>query len=263
MGMRKSLAAAAPPHSKDEVEILKRNVFCSTCPPILPKPEETTSGALASGPMKTTMPIRLVLTAVADDPGWSMAVICETGDRKDCGAFGINSKVKDGTLIAIEERRIEFDVRGHVEYLEFELPAASPAVASNAASPMVANLDDDPLAKDLDKGVKKVSETEYQVNRDLLDKVLGDTNLLARSARIVPNVVDGKSQGFKLYAIRPNSIYARIGLQNGDSIQQINGYDMSSPTSALEAYTKLRHANHLTVSLTRRGAPTTMDYTVR
>jgi len=255
---RKPPTPPPPPHTKDETEILKRNVFCSNCPPILPKPEETTS--VNTGPSKTTMPVRLVLTAVSDDPRWSLAVLCDT-QAKECGAFGLDSKVKDATVIAIDEKRVEFDVHGHVEFLEFE--TTSPALASNVPPPPNPFGDDDPLARDLEKGVKKISESEYQVNRDLLDKVLADTNLLARSARIVPNIVDGKPNGFKLYAIRPNSVYASIGLQNGDAVQSINGYDMSSPDKALEVYTKLRRANHLSVAITRRGQTQTLDYTIR
>jgi hypothetical protein len=34
--MRAPVAAAAPVYSKQVEEILKRNIFCSTCPPILP-----------------------------------------------------------------------------------------------------------------------------------------------------------------------------------------------------------------------------------
>jgi general secretion pathway protein C len=259
VAIHKLLAPPTPPHSKDDTKILERNVFCSTCPPIIAKQDETANVNL--GPQKTTMPIRLVVTAVSEDKNWSVAVLCDTS-TKECGAFGLGSKVRDATIIDIAEKRVEFDANGHVEFIEFD---AAQAVASNApVPPPTSNFgDDDPLAKDLDKGVKKISETEYQVNRDLLDKVLGDTSLLARSARIVPNVIDGKTSGFKLYAIRPNSVYARIGLQNGDSISAINGYDMSSPDKALEVYTKLRRANHLTVNITRRGQQTTMDYTIR
>jgi general secretion pathway protein C len=248
------------PHNKDESAILDRNIFCSGCPPIRAKPEaETPQGP--SGPVKTSMPVRLVVTAVSKDPRWSIIVLCDT-QTKECGAFGLDSKVREATVISIDEKRAEFDVHGRVEFIELEGPQTQ--LASNTPiAPQPGLGDDDPMARDLDKGVKKVSETEYQVNRELLDKVLGDTNLLARSARIVPNIVDGKPSGFKLYAIRPNSVYARIGLQNGDAVQAINGYDMSSPDKALEVYTKLRRANHLTVSVTRRGQPTTLDYSIR
>ena len=52
-------------------------------------------------------------------------------------------------------------------------------------------------------------------------------------------------------------------MQNGDTIKAINGLDMSSPDKALEIYTKLRYASHLSVSVERRGENTTLDYSIR
>src|SRR5262245_6199187 len=69
---RKPPAPPTPPHGKDDTEILKRNVFCSTCPPIIPKVQDE-NATVNTGPQKTTMPIRLVVTAVSEDPRWSVA----------------------------------------------------------------------------------------------------------------------------------------------------------------------------------------------
>jgi general secretion pathway protein C len=52
-------------------------------------------------------------------------------------------------------------------------------------------------------------------------------------------------------------------MQNGDTVQSINGYDMTSPDAALEAYTKLRKADHLTVGVERRGQKMTLDWSVK
>ncbi len=68
---------------------------------------------------------------------------------------------------------------------------------------------------------------------------------VAKGARVVPAVKNGKPDGFKLYAIRPSSVYAKLGLQNGDTLQSINGFDLTSADKALEVYTKLREATSL------------------
>jgi general secretion pathway protein C len=47
---------------------------------------------------------------------------------------------------------------------------------------------------------------------------------VAKGARVVPAVKNGKPDGFKLYAIRPSSVYSKLGLTNGDTIQSINGF---------------------------------------
>ena len=79
----------------------------------------------------------------------------------------------------------------------------------------------------------------------------------------MPSIKNGKPNGFKLYAIRPSSAFAKIGLQNGDTIHAINGFDLTSPDKALEVYTKVREANSISVSITRRGKPVNMNYSIR
>jgi general secretion pathway protein C len=76
----------------------------------------------------------------------------------------------------------------------------------------------------------------------------------------VPHEQDGKVVGVKLYGIRRKSLLGSLGLQNGDLLRTINGFDMSSPDTALEAYSKLRSANNLTMAVTRRGRATNMEY---
>ncbi len=113
------------------------------------------------------------------------------------------------------------------------------------------------------KGISKVGEGKYEIRRSALNKVLGNTTLLARSARIVPSVKNGKPNGFKLYAIRPGSLYSLLGMFNGDTISAINGHSITTPDKALEVYTKLRSASHLSISFARRGTPLTHEYTIR
>jgi general secretion pathway protein C len=91
------------------------------------------------------------------------------------------------------------------------------------------------------------------IKREVIDRVLSDTTSLATAARFVPSIRDGRPNGFKLYAIRPTSIFARLGFQNGDTIKAINGNSMDSPDKALEVYTKLRHADRLSIDVERRG----------
>ena len=87
--------------------------------------------------------------------------------------------------------------------------------------------------------------------------------MLARSARIVPEIRDGKAAGFRLFSVRSDGPFGKIGLQNGDVIYAINGLEMTSPDKALEIYTKLKSANHLAVALERNGQKITKDYNIR
>ncbi len=101
--------------------------------------------------------------------------------------------------------------------------------------------------------IEKIDDTHYRLPRATADALLADPSTMAKGARVVPAIRNGQPDGFKLYAIRPSSVYARLGFQNGDTVRAINGYEMTSPDKALELYTKARNANDLTFDLWRRG----------
>ena len=74
----------------------------------------------------------------------------------------------------------------------------------------------------------------------------------------------GLSPSFSLiHAIRPSSIYAKLGLSNGDTIHSINGFELDSLDKGLEVYQKVRDASGLQVSVTRRGKPMTINYSIK
>jgi type II secretory pathway component PulC len=92
------------------------------------------------------------------------------------------------------------------------------------------------------------------VRRSDIDRLLtGDG--FARSARIVPSMRDGAPNGFKLYAIRPGSALAAIGLVNGDTVHRINDLRLDTADGAMEVYTKTRVSDHFDIELTRQGQP--------
>ena len=115
---------------------------------------------------------------------------------------------------------------------------------------------------ELDQGIKQVSDTKYTVRRNLVDKLLQNQAELMRSARVVPHEENGRVVGVKLYGIRKSSLLGKLGLQNGDMLRTINGFDMGSPDSALEAYAKLRSASNLSLAVVRRGNAVTMEYNI-
>jgi general secretion pathway protein C len=84
-----------------------------------------------------------------------------------------------------------------------------------------------------------------------------------KQARIVPEQKDGKVVGIRLFGIRPDTLLGKLGLQNGDRLEAINGFEMASPEKALEAYAKLRTAESLNVKVTRRGQPVSIDFKIQ
>jgi hypothetical protein len=84
---------------------------------------------------------------------------------------------------------------------------------------------------------------------------LDSISRLASGCRIVPAFENGRSVGFKLFSIRPCSVFAKAGLENGDVVRTINGRDLSTPEHALETFDALANADELVFDVTRRGEP--------
>jgi general secretion pathway protein C len=255
-------------HGKEGDLIISRNIFCSGCAPIKPVDKGPGGeGPTDNTPQKTSLQLELVSTMVCpDDDNWSMAIIRDLStQQKDPGMFAKGAIVGESKaeVLKVLSKRVYIKNGGRTEYLE--LDGAAPLVASNTPAPPVPP----PVMPgaggegDIPDNAVKCSGNSCTVERALVEKLLSNTAMLATSARFVPSIKDGKPNGFKLYAIRPQSIFGRIGLQNGDTIKAINGSDMSTPDAALALYTKLRNASHLSVQVERRGETVTLDYSIR
>jgi general secretion pathway protein C len=253
--------APATYYGKQVEDILKRNVFCSTCPPILPEPAKESGPPEVPPPSRTQLPLRLMAIMFSpppNDPRWSMAVVRDT-ELNNAGPYAIGSKIRDATVVDIQETRIYLDNAGKPEYLD--LIDKPQAAAPGPAPPTAPSTD--PFVAEMEKGIRKLSEHSYEVQRGTVDSLLGNMAVLSRAARIVPEVRDGKAAGFRLFSVKSDGPFGKIGLQNGDVIYAINGLEMTSPDKALEIYTKLKSANHLAVALERNGQKITKDYNIR
>lgn len=262
------------PRTRDVTTILARNIFCSACEPaaeVTPvaavgtgNGKPTTPGM--EGAVKSTLNLQLIVTLVSDqDKAWSYAALHDpTANKTRMYSIGQKLRDHDATVVDVLERRILISRENRTEYIDLsqgDQRAAHPRAVAAVRKPYRSAFSK--FTDDIAQGVRKVGPNKYEIRRSALNKVLGNTTMLARSARIVPSVRNGKPNGFKLYAIRPGSVYSLIGMQNGDTIHAINGHSITTPDKALAVYTKVRTASHLTIAFSRRGKPITNDYTIR
>jgi general secretion pathway protein C len=111
--------------------------------------------------------------------------------------------------------------------------------------------------------IHKVSDTEFNVERSVVDQILENQAEFMKSARIVPEKEGDKVVGIRLFGVRQDSLLGTLGLENGDRLQTINGFDMASPEKALEAYARLRTADRLTITVNRKGKPMNIDFNIK
>ena len=74
-------------------------------------------------------------------------------------------------------------------------------------------------------------------------------------------VIPAPSGGFRVFGVRRGSWSGALGLENGDTVQALDGAPIDSPDEALAAYGRLRAGERVSVTLNRRGE--TMQRTVQ
>ena len=247
--------------SKDGGQFQGRNMFCSDCTPAVASQSSDPSQIAL-----TTLPLALLATNIGPKPEDSYATIINSENQRQ-GAFSVGDQVPgaSGKIKEIHFKYIDFENNGHTERLVLlgATPPVTPAVAVAEAPPALPAGDGDELQGAVDAGIKKIDDNNYEIDKSLVEKVLLNPMAVAKGARVVPSMKNGKPDGFKLYAIRPSSAFAKLGLANGDTLQSINGFELTSADKALEVYTKLREATSLEVEVTRRGKPVTLKYSIK
>jgi general secretion pathway protein C len=261
-------AASAVARTKDIEPVLTRNVFCSTCPPIMRGPETAEQPRINPEPQRTTLPIALLAIMYSPPPRgikWSIAVVRDT-EADSTIPVSVGGNVRHAVVTEIEETRLYLDNYGQTEFVDLLDPPPEPTLAEASAAAVEGSMsqgEGDALSVALDRGIKQKGANNFEIQRSTLEAVLGNMNLLSRSARIVPEVSQGKASGFRLYSVRPDGPFAKIGMQNGDLISSINGLEITSPEKALEVYAKLKSASHISVGLKRSENKVTQEYSIR
>ncbi len=249
-----------PVHTKDGGQLQARNMFCSDCTP----PVDTHVVTDPSSIQITSLPLVLLATNIGPVVESSYATIINTENLRQ-GAYSVSDPIPgaSGKLKSIHFKYVDFENNGHIERLVLSGATPPVTVAAVEPPPNPEGGEKDEMQASIDNGIKKIDDNNFEIDKALVDKVLANPMAVAKGARIVPAVKNGKPDGFKLYAIRPSSVYAKLGLTNGDTLQSINGFELTSADKALEVYTKLREATSLEMEVTRRGKPVTLKYTIR
>jgi hypothetical protein len=130
------------------------------------------------------------------------------------------------------------------------MPPAPPAPLVDVSAPPAPP---PPMPPGLEHAISCPAENHCTIDRNYIDEALANPMALARQARVIPSIREGRMHGFKLYGIRPGSLPKLLGYKNGDTILSLNGVPLDSAEAALASYNKLRGADTLSVEVERRG----------
>jgi general secretion pathway protein C len=205
---------------------------------------------------KANLNVELIGTVVGT-PQDSFAIIEDNQTRKQ-DLYQVDDMIQDqARVVGISRCKVVVLRGGSEEIIECPDPDAKekkrPSTVRYSGSP----------TKDDTYNVKRVSDSEFVIDEEEVESALGNINQLLTQIRVVPNFEDGKPDGFKVFAIKPKSLFAKIGLKNGDVIRKVNDNDITSPEKAFGVFQELRNEKNLSVEISRRGQSQTLNYEIR
>lgn len=202
---------------------------------------------------KSSLNVSLVGTIyISDDQ--SLATIQEQGYgeadiyREGDGIIGNET----ATLVKIERNRAIINNNGTKECLELVVvppkllaESTKPVVIANGSKPVVTGSGDAPPAAGGDCNLQE---------KYVQDELGSGFATIIQKARFVPNTVDNQMNGFKIFAIEPQSLFVRAGLQNGDIITQVNETSLKQPDQGFALYQAFNDEREVRIHILRGGA---------
>ena len=191
----------------------------------------------------TKLPLRLLGTAAATREARSRAAIEDEKTKKHL-VVAVGDRLEGHTRVrvsAIERTRVILDNGGRPE--ELALHEDQPTARRKPASRRDAR---QTRRKPPDRNTLNDRLKALGGQGDGISKILS-------SARIVPHYDEGQMLGMKVDAIKSDSVFEKVGLQNGDVITEVNGIviDRLEATSAI--FDEFATADKVDVSASRGG----------
>ncbi len=236
---KKSFAAYRP--------ILQRDLFKTQKAPVQPVQE---SNVNLEEMEETKLKLKLWGT-VTGDTRRSYAVIEDTQKREQ-NLYRVGDSVQNATLKLIMRSKVVLSLNGKDEVLAMEQIVQ----ATRRRSPRTS-------------GPRAVSSTgavrtqRVSLRRSMINDAIQDVSKLMTEVQIRPHMEEGAAAGLALSNIKPNSIFRRMGLRNGDILKSVDGQEIRSVDDALKLYENLKSASDVNVRIQRRGRDRNINYNIR
>jgi general secretion pathway protein C len=251
----KSVAAPAPISNKTEdllyySPILASGLFGKATQGVL-SPIVNTPKSTSAAPV--TAPVELLLLGTATGSFRETFALVRHTTKQEERVFRLGDMVFDaGRLVQVTREQAYIAVNG--KKIELLTPMTPPAASSGQAQPAG------------QPGVLAVAATgagTYIIDQRALNAALDNIGQAMSDARLLPSQKDGKVEGFRASEVKPNGVFAMVGIKNGDVLQRLNDFPIDSPDKALQSFIALKGQNRLKLDMIRDGRPVTFNYDIR
>lgn len=248
-------------------EIIDRNIFNKEGK--VPKEDETASSAKAPAgeeAVKSELPLKLAGTIYGGTPQAGLALI-ENTQTKKLNSFLVGDRVMDRVNVAeIYRYKVILQVGDHKEYIELEEKIVERNKRAKGKKGKATS-----LAGMLVPGAEKYSEEGFErdgasinMSSDYRQKLLSaDFAKVLQDAKAEPFLEGGELSGFQLRRIKPDSVYQKAGLVDGDIIKEINGVSLVDTAQTIKLLNSLRGESEIEFSYVRGGKKMTIQLQVK
>ena len=217
--------------------------------PIVAAPPQT---AVPAAP--ATAPTELMLLGTATGSFRETFALVRHTAKQEERVFRLGDTVFDaGRLVQVTGEQAFISVNGRK--VELLTPLTPPAVPPNTGS-----------QTGQAPGITPVAATgagSYVIDQRALNSALDNIGQAMSDARLLPSQKDGKVEGFRASEVRPNGVFAMVGIRNGDVLVRLNDFPVDSPDKALQSFIALKGQNRLKLDIIRDGRPMTFNYDIR
>ena len=171
-----------------------------------------------------------------------------------------------GKLVEVDPDKVFIDHSGKKVALDLpknEMPGPVEGVQPTEPPVVDDSADADSDAEPYDPNVEDLGDNRYKIPKDTLDHSVGNLSQTLTEIRAIPNIQNGKTNGFALSEIEPGSVFDEMGLEEGDILHSINGQPMTDPSMAMQMMSQLRNATQISIQVLRDGHPTTLTYQIQ
>ena len=103
---------------------------------------------------------------------------------------------------------------------------------------------------------------KIRLKGDQIEKAMENLGQLMEQAKLRPHIVDGQPAGISITGIKPNAIFRKMRLRNGDVITGVNGSSIESVDDAVKVVEQLSSGSNIQLQIKRRGREQTLDYSI-
>jgi general secretion pathway protein C len=115
----------------------------------------------------------------------------------------------------------------------------------------------------LDRYIRQIGPNQFLVHRTAVERNLQNLRPLLAQIRARPNLESGKLAGYRLSEVQPDSLFAEMGLRDGDVVSAVNGQDLNNAARTILLLASLRDQSSISVTVMRLGQPVQYSFSIR